>query len=43
MATDDTLDVAVDTAHDGATDVETEGNWDKWGMAEGTKNLVSLD
>jgi len=43
MAADDTLDTAVDTAHDGAADVETEGDRDKWGMARGTKNSVSLD
>jgi hypothetical protein len=43
MAADDTLNTAADTAHDGAADVETEGNWDKWSMAKGTKNSVSLD
>ena len=43
MAIDDTLDVAADTAHDGAADVETEGDQDEWGLAMGTKNLVSLD
>ena len=42
-ATDATLDTATDTARDGAADVETEGNQDEWGMAVGTKNLVSLD
>jgi len=36
--------MAADTAHDGAADVETKGDWDEWGMAAGTKkNLVSLD
>jgi len=43
VAADDTLDAATDTAHDGAADVKTKGNQDKWGMAEGTKNSVSLD
>jgi len=42
-AADDTLDAAADTARNGAADVETKGDRDKWGMAEGTKNLVSLD
>ena len=43
MATDDTLNVAADTACNGAADVKTEGDWDEWGMAMGTKNSVSLD
>jgi len=41
-ATDNTLDMAVNTACNGAADVETKGDWDEWGMAVGTKNLVSL-
>jgi hypothetical protein len=43
MAVDDTLNTAADTARDGAADVETKGDRDEWGMAVGTKNLVSLD
>jgi hypothetical protein len=34
---------AADTACDGAADVKTKGDQDEWGMAVGTKNLVSLD
>jgi hypothetical protein len=42
MAGDGILKVAADTAGCRRADVEVEGDWDEWGMAMVTKNLVSL-
>jgi hypothetical protein len=39
---DNPTDAAADPVGNGAADIKTEGDRDKWGMAMGTKNSVSL-